>query len=943
MSDLPLSAYSVSAIRALNMAAVIARGAEASALTTEHLLLALVNQQDGNARALLVHHFDIDPHALRAALDPLIATVRAVPAGRQALPTDDGGRYPLAPLTEAVLERARGVAAAVSRAWAGTDHILGALLQVETPAGSILRRFGVTPQRLMEALETVARNGVAAERSGPQPAAVDLVRRYAAEPPPLLDRPAYTARLLSAFAHEGRRGLLLVGEPGVGKRSLVHYLALLLARDATAGGIVAQLAHGERGAPPAPQSWEVREGAPVAEAGGAGGSPTPNAGGDPGFPAVHASLESARYPAEEGAGPPAPNRAGGAGPPTPRPGGVSGPPTVPLHQERAQPPGEGGTGAAAAAGSAGTLPTELSRPGSQGRDNPLPAPSIGGGAGGGGRPGWLPGAIWAVQPAALLDGVEAGIRAALELARGEALLVPDLHLYVGGSTLPGWAEAGTLLRRALVTGEPHLIGTTTPTAYARHFEPDPTLIEGLAVIRVEPATVDETLQMLELRRGRLEAAYGLRIAPEAMRAAAGFAKSYLPQPLPAAGVALLEAACALVRTALAGGLAHRTPAVAPDGTVDEGDVAFAVHQQTGIPIGQMLGPERERLARIEPILKERVVGQDEAIRAVANAVRRARAGLKDPKRPIGSFIFLGPTGVGKTEVARAVAEFLFGTEEALIQIDMSEYAEKHTAARLLGAPPGYVGYEEGGQLTEKVRARPYAVVLFDEIEKAHPDVFNLFLQLLEEGWLTDGKGRRVDFRNTVIIMTSNLGTEHILGSALDRPSPDRTRERVPATAEEPDSVADGPPTTAPAGEGTAAAAGLSPEVRERVLETLRARFRPEFLNRVDAVVLFRPRGPPELRQILGLFRKGRQRQLTAGPDVTLEVSEAARDWLLAQYDQPEYGARPLRRLVDTHLRDELGARLISGEIAPGSHVCVDVAPGGTGLTFTPLAAGAPPG
>ncbi|QJA06811.1 ATP-dependent chaperone ClpB [Thermosulfurimonas marina] len=315
--------------------------------------------------------------------------------------------------------------------------------------------------------------------------------------------------------------------------------------------------------------------------------------------------------------------------------------------------------------------------------------------------------------------------------------------------------------------------------------------------------------------------------------------------------------------------------------VDAEDVAQIVAKWTGIPVARLLESEREKLLKMEERLKERVVGQDHAITAIANAVRRARAGLKDPNRPIGSFMFLGPTGVGKTELAKALAEFMFDTEEALIRIDMTEYMEKHSVSRLIGAPPGYVGYEEGGQLTEAVRRRPYSVILFDEIEKAHPDVFNILLQILDDGRLTDGKGRTVDFRNTIIIMTSNIGSQWIQELTADRQ-----------------------------------------EMERRVMEALRAHFRPEFLNRIDEIIIFNRLGREELMRIVEIQIRYLRARL-AEKHITLELTDRAREWLANVGYDPVYGARPLRRAIQRYVEDPLAMKILAGEFGEGDHVVVD--------------------
>jgi ATP-dependent Clp protease ATP-binding subunit ClpB len=326
--------------------------------------------------------------------------------------------------------------------------------------------------------------------------------------------------------------------------------------------------------------------------------------------------------------------------------------------------------------------------------------------------------------------------------------------------------------------------------------------------------------------------------------------------------------------------------------VSEEDIAEIVARWTGIPVSKLLEGEREKLLRLEDELHQRVVGQDEAILAVADAIRRARAGLSDPKRPIGSFLFLGPTGVGKTELAKTLAATLFDTEEAMVRIDMTEYMEKHSVSRLVGAPPGYVGYEEGGQLTEAIRRRPYAVILFDEVEKAHPDVFNILLQLLDDGRLTDAQGHTVDFRNTVIILTSNLGSPLIL-------------------------------------EGIQS--GLSYEgIRERVMGVLRQNFRPEFLNRLDEIVVFRPLSREQIAQIVEIQLKNLRARL-ADKRIGLELSAEALAFLAERGYDPVFGARPLKRVIQRELETPLSRKILSGEVGEGANVWVDAGP--LGLSF----------
>jgi ATP-dependent Clp protease ATP-binding subunit ClpB len=332
--------------------------------------------------------------------------------------------------------------------------------------------------------------------------------------------------------------------------------------------------------------------------------------------------------------------------------------------------------------------------------------------------------------------------------------------------------------------------------------------------------------------------------------------------------------------------------------VDEEDIAGIVSKWTGIPVTRMLEGEVKKLVHMEERLRDRVVGQDPALTVVANAIRRSRAGLSDPRRPIGSFIFLGPTGVGKTETARALAEFLFDDEQSMIRIDMSEYMEKHAVARLIGAPPGYVGYDEGGQLTEAVRRRPYSVILFDEIEKAHPDVFNVLLQVMDDGRLTDSKGRTVDFKNTVLIMTSNLGAALLTGEAL------KTEHDFDMA-------------------------------RESVMRVLREHFRPEFLNRVDDMVIFRPLGHAQMDLILDL-RITELQKLLEDRQISLELTPPARQLILASGWDPVYGARPLKRALQRMVQDPLAMKILDGEVLHGSHVRIDVDRRSNQLQFEPM-------
>jgi ATP-dependent Clp protease ATP-binding subunit ClpC len=487
--------------------------------------------------------------------------------------------------------------------------------------------------------------------------------------------------------------------------------------------------------------------------------------------------------------------------------------------------------------------------------------------------------------------VEAGIRQ----AAGGVLFLPNLHRFFGGPLHAEFPKAMSAVQRAFLADEMVVIGTTTesdllaPGPPAR-LEGSSILAERAQQLKVSEPTREETLQILRVHQPHLEADYDLRVDGAALEAAASLAKRYLRGAvLPASAIQLLHRACALVRMSQQPHLAFR-PEVPDDARLDADDVTLAASLMTGIPGTRLGADERSRYARMVEHLHERIIGQEEAVLAVSRAVKTARVGLKDPRRPIGSFLFLGPTGVGKTELAKALAEFLFGNEEAMVVLDMSEYQQEHTVNRLLGAPPGYVGYEGGGQLTDQVRERPYTVVLLDEVEKAHPRVLDVLLQIMEEGRLTDGQGRTASFSEAVVIMTSNLGSEF-----LDEPM-------------------------------------LTDAARGRVMALAKATLRPEFLNRLDDIILFHPLSPQHLRQILGLMLK-KEASLAASRGLHLEVSEAAKDWMLARVaeDHPEWGARPLRRILRRFLREPLADFLLATDAPASARVYVDKGP--DGLTF----------
>ena len=531
----------------------------------------------------------------------------------------------------------------------------------------------------------------------------------------------------------------------------------------------------------------------------------------------------------------------------------------------------------------------------------------------------------------------------VQRAEGEIILfIDELHTVVGAGAAQGAMDASNMLKPALARGELRCIGATTLNEYHKFIEKDAALERRFAPIYVEEPSVEETIQMLNGLRDRYEAHHNVRFSDESLVAAARLSDRYVTdRHLPDKAIDLIDEAAAKLRVALyslppdlkekkdeisrlsaeeeQAGLERDYERAAKkkeerlrleqvfnekrdqweaehqlDEVVDESDIAEVVAQWTGIPIHQMMETEAQKLLHMEDRLSERIIGQDEAIKAMADAIRRARSGLKDPRRPIGSFIFIGPSGVGKTELAKALAEFMFDDEEALIRIDMSEYREQHTASRLFGAPPGYVGYEEGGQLTEAVRRRPYRVILFDEIEKAHPEVWNTLLQILDDGRLTDGQGHVVNFRNTVLIMTSNLGTEYVRRAG---------------------SLGFLQPTD-------------SEEVRqshEKITKALKDTFRPEFINRIDEIITFSPLGKEHMSKIVELQMKEVQERISE-QGLNVQLTDAARDWLAEKGYDPTFGARPLRRILQKHVESPLSTHLLSGTFHEGDTILVDVDP-----------------
>jgi ATP-dependent Clp protease ATP-binding subunit ClpC len=551
---------------------------------------------------------------------------------------------------------------------------------------------------------------------------------------------------------------------------------------------------------------------------------------------------------------------------------------------------------------------------------------------------------------------EERLKAAIEeiqRAEGEVILfIDELHTVVGAGAAQGAMDASNMLKPALSRGELHAIGATTLDEYHKHIEKDAALERRFAPVYVEEPSVDDTIEMLQGLRDRYEAHHKVRFADEALVAAARLSARYVAdRHLPDKAIDLMDEAAAKLRVALyslppdlkeakseidrlaaeeeKAGIERDYERAAEmksdrlrleeeftqkrdtwesehelDEVVDADDIAEVIHMWTGIPVSQMMETEAEKLLKMEDRLHEHIIGQDAAISSISDAIRRARSGLKDPRRPIGSFIFIGPSGVGKTELAKALAAFMFDDVDALVRIDMSEYREQHTVSRLFGAPPGYVGYEEGGQLTEAVRRRPYRVILFDEIEKAHPEVWNALLQILDDGRLTDGQGRIVDFRNSVLIMTSNLGTEYVRRSGslgfLQRVGDEEERQ-----------------------------------AQEKIEKALKDAFRPEFLNRIDEIITFSALSKEDMLQIVDLQMKEVQERL-GEHDLAVELTDEARDWLAEEGYDPDFGARPLKRALQKFVESPLSVSLLSGEFSSGDTIIVDVDEAGENLIFRPI-------
>jgi ATP-dependent Clp protease ATP-binding subunit ClpC len=537
---------------------------------------------------------------------------------------------------------------------------------------------------------------------------------------------------------------------------------------------------------------------------------------------------------------------------------------------------------------------------------------------------------------------EERLKAAMEeiqRAQGEIILfIDELHTVVGAGSAQGAMDASNMLKPALARGELQCVGATTLDEYRQYIERDSALERRFAPVFVDEPSAEETIEMLYGLRDRYEEHHNVKFSDDAIVAAVKLSSRYVTdRRLPDKAIDLMDEAAAKLRVAL-----HTLPSELKklkteidkllageeeasaardyeraqiskadrlrletefnelreqwqgeqklDEIVDENDVAEVISSWTGIPISQMMETETIKLLNMEERLHERIVGQENAISALADAIRRSRSGMSDPRRPIGSFIFLGSSGVGKTELAKALAEFLFDDEDALIRVDMSEYREQHTVSRLFGAPPGYIGYEQGGQLTEQVRRRPYSVVLFDEIEKAHPDVWNALLQLLDDGRLTDGQGRVVNFRNAVIVMTSNVGTSFVKkAGAL----------------------------------GFAGMAAAEKEDHKRIEEALKNTFRPEFINRIDEIIIFEPLSQENVIEIVNLQVKDVQARLAEHGNLSIELTEAAQRWLAQQGFDKDFGARPLKRAIQRYVESALSIRLLKGEFKSGDRIRID--------------------
>ena len=488
-----------------------------------------------------------------------------------------------------------------------------------------------------------------------------------------------------------------------------------------------------------------------------------------------------------------------------------------------------------------------------------------------------------IDETALLDSDQKAIRAGLSKAKGGVLFIPHIHRFFGGPIKAEFPKATSMIQKAFLADDPVLISSTTEHEFRQRLGVVSAITENSQIVRVPEPSIEETLEMLSISRPHMEADYEINITEEATQIAARLAKRYLSStPLPLSAEQLLHRTAAMVSMSKQQHLAFKPEL--EDTDLDAEDVTLAASQMTGIPVSKLGEDERVRYASMVEHLKERIVGQDDAVIAVSRAIKTARVGLKDPKRPIGAFLFLGPTGVGKTELARTLAEFMFSDEDAMLPLDMSEFKDESSLNRLLGSPSGYVDSEAGGQLTERVRQQPYIIVLFDEVEKAHPRIMDILLQMIEEGRLTDGRGTVTTFSEAVIILTSNLGSEHLAVPVVDE------------------------------------------DVREDAMEEVRTFFRPEFLNRLDEVIMFKSLDNDALGMILRLMLK-KENRMAEERGLELEFTEKAINWMLDQNDEPEYGARPLKRIIRRSVREPLADFLLKSNPSAGTKVVIDAVGG----------------
>lgn len=499
--------------------------------------------------------------------------------------------------------------------------------------------------------------------------------------------------------------------------------------------------------------------------------------------------------------------------------------------------------------------------------------------------------IYSLSLGALVAGAsfrgefEARMKAVLEELEAEEkaiLFIDEIHTIVGAGNAEGSLDAGNLMKPLLARGTIKVIGSTTRSEYRKHFQKDRALVRRFQPIQIKEPSVEETITILRGIRPEYEAFHQLSISDEALELSATLSKRYIPERhLPDKAIDMMDEAAAKLRITTEIDTAKRV--------VDDQAIYSLIAKKTGIPVHKLQSDERKQLMHLEETLSSQVIGQTEAVSAVSDAIIRSRVGIQDPNRPLGSFLFLGPTGVGKTELAKVLARELFESEDNMIRLDMSEYMEKHSVSQLIGSPPGYVGHDDGGQLTEAVRFNPYAIILFDEVEKAHKDVFNLLLQVLDDGVLTDAKGRRVDFKNTILILTSNIGAHLLL-------------DQVKAGDDTPE---------------------ISSEVREALHEMLRQHFRPEFLNRIDEVVTFKPLSMAVMAGIVELQLATLQERLQA-QNIVLAITDQAKKWIAQEAYDPAYGARPIRRFLTTHLETPIAKMIIAEEIEAGQQLTIDV-------------------